>query len=33
MPILLTRTPYSASRRSSRDQSPRLEAVLPAETM
>jgi uncharacterized protein len=29
MPILLTRTPYGASRRSSRDQSPRLEAVLP----
>ena len=29
MPILLTRTPYSASRRSERDQSPRLEAVLP----
>ncbi len=29
MPVLLTRTPYGASRRSSRDQSPRLEAVLP----
>ena len=29
MPILLTRTPYSASRRSSRDSSPHLEAVLP----
>jgi uncharacterized protein len=29
MPILLTRTPYGASQRSSRDQSPRLEAVLP----
>ena len=30
MPILLTRTPYGASRRSSRDQSPHLEAVLPS---
>ncbi|HTY64220.1 MAG TPA: CocE/NonD family hydrolase [Acidobacteriota bacterium] len=29
MPILLTRTPYGASRRSTREQSPRLEAVLP----
>ena len=29
MPVLLTRTPYSAARRSMRDQSPRLEAVLP----
>lgn len=29
MPLLLTRTPYGASRRSTRDQSPRLEAVLP----
>jgi uncharacterized protein len=29
MPVLLTRTPYGASRRSSREQSPRLEAVLP----
>jgi hypothetical protein len=29
MPILLTRTPYDASKRSSRSQSPHLEAVLP----
>ena len=29
MPILLSRTPYSASKRSTRDQSQNLEAVLP----
>jgi predicted acyl esterase len=29
MPILLTRTPYSAAKRSSREQSSHLEAVLP----
>jgi len=30
MPILITRTPYSASKQSSREESPHLEAVLPA---
>jgi uncharacterized protein len=29
MPILLTRTPYSAARRAQREQSPNLEAILP----